>query len=185
MEGKTVWDNKRKKHVPVKPKWGYLARSAREFYSGLKNAKHNDPNLDRAIKSASRAFQDLEKLRDPESCPPKKKRASGGGRKTKSPEVRTALFSWFVDVRECLKVRLPKKMFRLKAAQIYEDWLLQNPTPEAEKLKFSNQWTKEWENEYGISLRKPNKRFSVKQADRVERINDCRKNVWKVRKFFY
>ena len=79
MEGKTVWDNKRKKHVPVKPKWGYLARSAREFYSNLKNAKHNDPNLDRAIKSASRAFQDLENLRNPESCPPKKKRASGGG----------------------------------------------------------------------------------------------------------
>ena len=50
----------------------------------------------------------------------------------------------------------------MKANQLYEAWLTQNPAQENERLKFSNQWVKEWEQEYGISLRKPNKKYSIK-----------------------
>ena len=57
----------------------------------------------RAVKLASRSYNDLDNLRDPSSCPPKKVRATGAGRKTKAPEVRQVLFAWFVDVRETLK----------------------------------------------------------------------------------
>ena len=39
-------------------------------------------------------------------------------------------------------------------------------------------------NEYGMSLRKPDKRFQIKQAHREERASDCLKNIWNVRKFF-
>jgi len=38
--------------------------------------------------------------------------------------------------------------------------------------------------EYNVSLRKPNKRFQIKQEDRKERIFEYIKNVWTVRKFF-
>ena len=60
----------------------------------------------------------------------------------KAPEVRVALFHWFVDVRESLKERLPRRLFNLKAQQLYVEWLVQNPIPENEKLKFSNKWIK-------------------------------------------
>ena len=38
--------------------------------------------------------------------------------------------------------------------------------------------------EYGVSLRHPNKRFQIKQADREERVFEYLKNIWTVRKFF-
>ena len=71
-----------------------------------------------------------------------KSRGTGAGRKVKAPEVRVALFHWFVDVRESLKERLPRRLFNLKAQQLYVEWLVQNPIPENEKLKFSNKWIK-------------------------------------------
>lgn len=39
-------------------------------------------------------------------------------------------------------------------------------------------------NEFGVSLRHPNKRFQIKQADRVEHVSEYLKNIWTVRKFF-
>ena len=112
----------------------------------------------------------MENLRDPSSCPPKKSRGAGAGRKVKAPEVRVALFHWFVDVRESLKGRLPRRLFKLKAQQLYADWLVQNPVPENKKLKFSNKWIKLWENEYGVSLKRPNKRYSIKREDLLIRL---------------
>ena len=50
-------------------------------------------------------------------------RGTGNGRRCKEPEIREELFQWFVDVRTSLKGRLPKKLFFLKAQQLYEDCL--------------------------------------------------------------
>ena len=38
--------------------------------------------------------------------------------------------------------------------------------------------------EYNVSLKKPNKRFQIKQEDRKEHIYECIKSVWTVRNFF-
>ena len=123
-------------------------------------------------------------MRDPSSCPPKKRRGAGAGRKVKAPEVRVALFHWFVDVRESLKGRLPRRLFKLKAQQLYADWLVQNPVPENEQLKFSNKWIKLWENEYGVSLKRPNKRYSIKREDLLIRLCDYLQIIWTVRRLF-
>ena len=61
---------------------------------------------------------------------------------------------------------MPQRIFKMKVNQLYEEWLTQNPVPENEKLKFSNQW----QQEYGISLRKPNKKYSIKKEDLIERL---------------
>ena len=51
--------------------------------------------------------------------PSKKRfRESGGGRKYKAPEVREAMFQWFINVRGVLKGRLPIKMSRSKCQQL-------------------------------------------------------------------
>ena len=62
-------------------------------------------------------------------------RASGAGRKSKAPEVRQTMFSWFVNVQESLKGRLPRKLSKLKAMQLYQDWLQQGDEAVADRLK--------------------------------------------------
>ena len=38
--------------------------------------------------------------------------------------------------------------------------------------------------DYNVSLRKPNKRFAIKNEDRIIRIKDYLQNIWTVRKYF-
>ena len=90
---------------------GYLAKAVQEFYPDVAKVKTDDPNFCKAVKLATRCYNEMEQVRDPSTCVPSKKRAIGGGRKSKAPEVREALFSWFVDVRESLKGRLPRRLF--------------------------------------------------------------------------
>ena len=100
--------------------------------------------------------------------------------------MREALFDWFIDIRGTLKARLPRKMFKTQCKIFYDQWLAQQPeeVPEDKKIVFSNRWIKGWMSEYGVSLRHPNKRFQIRQADREERVADYLKNIWTVRKFF-
>ena len=94
----------------------------------------------------------------------KKSCSVGDGRKARALEVREGLFQWFVDLRTSLKAALQKDLFLLQAKTFYADWLLQHPdTPEEEQLKFSNQWIKVLELEYGFSRRHPNKRYSISE----------------------
>ena len=44
LEGKTHYDYKRKKQVPMKPKQGFLVTAVRQFYTDLSKVKHDDPN---------------------------------------------------------------------------------------------------------------------------------------------
>ena len=69
---------------------------------------------------------------------------------------------------------------------MYSEWLKQQPEPipEEEQLKFSKHWIQDWMKEYNVSLRKPNKRYAIKNEERVVRLQDYLKNIWMVRKYF-
>ena len=105
---KSKYYNKRKRHVAEKPKWGFYSKAVREFYTDMKHVPNDHQDFQRAIKVATRAIENKADLRDPASCPVKKARASGGGRKCKASEIRSALVSWFANVREALKGRTRK-----------------------------------------------------------------------------
>ena len=68
----------------------------------------------------------------------------------------------------------------------FNEWLKQQPSPipEEDQLKFSKHWIQDWMKEYHMNLRKPNKKFAIKNEDRVIRIADYLKNIWTVRKYF-
>ena len=70
-EGKTRYDNKRKKHVAIKPTGGYLAKAVREFYPDLAKVKNDDPNFCKAVRFATRCYNEIEQLRDPSTCAPR------------------------------------------------------------------------------------------------------------------
>ena len=97
---------------------------------------------------------------------------SGAGRKRKAPKVRDAMLEWFINVRGVLNGRLPKKMFRRKCQKVYSKWLKQQPEtiPDEKQLKFSKHWIQDRVKEYKVSLGKPNKRFAIKNEDRIIRI---------------
>ena len=97
-KGRRKYDAKRKIHIPIKLSTGYVAKAVRFFYTDLVDASNDDPQFEKAVNLASRSYNDLECLRDPSSCPPKKSRGAGDGRKVKAPEVRVALFHWFVYI---------------------------------------------------------------------------------------
>ena len=69
----------------------------------------------------------------------------------------------------------------MKAREIYGKWLEQNETPVEDQLKFGDEWVKQWEAEYGVSLRKPNKHYTLLYDDVCIRLKDYLKNVWTVR----
>ena len=60
-------------------------------------------------------------------------------------------------------------------------WLVQNETPVIEQMKFGKEWVRQWETEYGVSLRKPNKHYTLSKDDLCIHIKDYLKNVWTVR----
>ena len=136
--GKTKYSYRRKRHVAVKPKWGFYSKAVWEFYTDVKDVPNDHPDFQRVIKVVTRAFENIADLRDPASSPVKKARVSGGGRKRKAPELRSALFSWIVIVREVLKGRLPKRLFKLKAKELYDKWLIHNPTEPENQLRFGS-----------------------------------------------
>ena len=50
----------------------------------MKDAQNDDPDFQRSIKAATRAFEGIADLKDPGLCPTKKTCASDGGRKYKT-----------------------------------------------------------------------------------------------------
>ena len=109
----------------------------------------------------------------------------GGGRKVKSPEVGDALAYWFIDIRGILKARWPISIFREQAKAFYQEWLqTQDPIQDFEKLKFTNPWIFTWMRHHHVSLKLPNKRYSISSEDRKERMTEYIKNIWLVRKYF-
>ena len=97
----------------MKPKQVCLAAAVRELYTDLSKVKHNDPDLVKALKSAIRCHENYlpNDFLEGEEPSKKKFRESGGGRKSKTPEVREAKFEWFINVRGALKGHLPIRMF--------------------------------------------------------------------------
>ena len=84
-----------------------MARAEREFYSDLKDVKHNDPNLSNALKLGKRCLDSLEADDFTERPTKVKFRQAVGGRKKSVPEICETMYNWFIDIRSSLKARLP------------------------------------------------------------------------------
>ena len=55
-KGKTKYDYKRKRLVPIKLSAGFTAKAVRQYYGDLKDAKSSDAEFARAVKFATRSY---------------------------------------------------------------------------------------------------------------------------------
>ena len=61
MKGKqSMMQRERKKHVPIKSTSGYIAKAVRHFYSDLADTSSDNPQFIKALKLASRSYNDLD-----------------------------------------------------------------------------------------------------------------------------
>ena len=104
--------------------------------------KNDDPVMKKAVKLGKRCYENqIASQRDIKESPTKSKfQNPGGGSKVTAPEVREALYDWFIDIRGSLKARLPRSLFKAQAKFFYDNWWSQQ-SDEVKKqpaLVFSN-----------------------------------------------
>ena len=183
-----VWNAKKRKWTKPNTQIGYKAMTCREMFSDMQEEKNDTPDFRSCIKFVGRCEELLitGKFEIEGNDVGNKFRITGAGAKKKCPSVRKELFDFFIDIRSSLKARLPKKIFLAKAESLYRDYCewKREEGVEPEKLTFSNRWLKDWCKEYQISIKKPNKRFSISASARKKRIADFLKNIWTVRHTF-
>ena len=104
--GQVTYNEKRKKHTNQTPREGYVAKAVREFYSDLKDVMHDDSNLKAAICLGKICYEQVIESKESGEInvePSKSKyRKAGAGRNTTIPDVRDAIFDWFIDIRGTL-----------------------------------------------------------------------------------
>ena len=93
------------------------------------------------------------------------------------------LFDCSIDIRYSLKGQPPQHILFSKARQLYEEYcfLKTQAGEEPEKLKITRKWLQKRCKDYRISLKYPNKRFSLTQEVRKRKIIQFFKNIWTAR----
>ena len=185
---KSVWNEKRKKWVSPFAKTGFIQPSVRVIFPDLAKDKCDAADFKSATKFLSRCMEKYERrdLDAEENDSSKKFRLPGAGARSRAVEVREALFDYFIDIRMSLKGRLPMFMLQAKAIELYERYseLKREAGETPEQLTINKSWVRRWATEKHISLRCPNKRFSISQDARKRRIIQFLMNMWEVRRFW-
>ena len=114
-----------------------------------------------------------------------RRRAKGQqGRPRKAAIVREELFEWFCTLRNSVKSRIPRKVVLVKAKTLMlsyvKECLLRGERPKPAVVTAN--WVREWEFQYRVCLRKPNRKWKVPKAVLEERLRIGWTNIIRVRK---
>ena len=128
-----------------------------------------------------------------------RQRAPGGGAKFKLPCVREALYEWFVGLRYGIDwqrlaaerrgrgharlCRLPRSLITAKATQLVLEYVqacLLSGEP-AVAVHIDSHWHRKFEDEYGLCMRKANRKYSVPKPIVKERQETLWVNIFRVR----
>jgi len=135
------------------------------------------------------------------AAPHARKNFHGQGRHFLVPCIRHALYEWFTGIRYAIDwkqmiaenrsrgkkivARIPRSFLRLKVRQLLQDYAyscLLNGVPSV-TVKLDHWWFKRWEEEYGLSMRLANRKYSVPRAVVKERMEIFWVTLFRVRLF--
>ena len=111
-------------------------------------------------------------------------RGFGAGRFHKASLVREELYEWFTDIKRSMKCRFPVRALMCQAQILTETYVVEciRGGRRADPPKITYEWLREWRQLYGVSLRKPNRRFFVPRPVLKERLEITWLNIMRVRK---
>ena len=108
---------------------------------------------------------------------------SSAGRPVKAGLVREELYDWFCLIKRSVRGRIPTAFMMQKARTLVEEYVtacLQQGI-QAKAPVISYEWLRLWRLEYGVSFRKPNRKWKVAGAVLAERLRITWENVYRVR----
>ncbi len=109
---------------------------------------------------------------------------STAGRPPLCPPLRDELFQWFVDIRASVAGKLSVLHVKLVAESmathiVRKAAALGHVAPELPVI--DNKWVRRWRLQFGVSLRKPNRRYKVSRAKLLSRLKAMWLNLTRVR----
>ena len=113
------------------------------------------------------------------------KRVEGAGRKKIHRKLGGPCFSTLL-MCGLLSAKVPWSIFKHKAQELQNLHInsCQANGLEYERIRFTNKWLKGWCKKLGISMRKPNKRYTISKETLKRRVIQFLKQVWTVRHYF-
>ena len=131
----------------------------------------------------------------------RRQRREGAGTKQKAPIVRQALYEWWAGLRyavdwkkhagRCAVVtgqkkimgRFPRSVLRAKVNQLLTDYAYASLVNGVKVDMFvpDRRWFRNWEAEYGLSMRKPNRRYQIPRNVLMERLEIFWVNLFRLR----
>ena len=106
------------------------------------------------------------------------------GRPERASLVKELLFSWFCMIRRSVRGRIPPKLMLAKASMLMVEYIEEHATrgTRADAGVVNYQWMSRWKFQYGVSLRQPNRKFSVPREIMRERLHLFWTNLFRVRR---
>jgi hypothetical protein len=119
----------------------------------------------------------------------KRRKVPGGYgiHRKKAPLVREQLFEWFSMLRhswDCqIKSRIPPSMVLLKAKEFIHDYVVacMRAGKDPDVPVVTGHWLKEWQMEYGVNFRRPNRKYAVPRKVLEQRLSIFWTNLIRVR----
>ena len=114
----------------------------------------------------------------------RRRQAGSQGRPTKASLVREQLLRWFCSIKRSVKTRVPPHVVLEHAKGLLEKYVLTCVTEEqkADAPVLSHSWLRDWCLQYGVCLRKPNRRCQVPRPVLQERLRVMWCNIIRVRR---
>ena len=101
----------------------------------------------------------------------------------KAGVVREELFEWFSSIKRSVRGRIPPAFLLQKASTLVEEYmtacLRQGKQTKAPVI--SHEWLRSWRLEYGVCLRRPNRKWKVAGPVLAQRLAITWENVYRVR----
>ena len=154
-----------------------------------------------SVVADERPRADMDMLRSRHKVPDTRRlRNDGGGRRYNAPLVRQALYEWFIGLRYAIDwhaliasrqargkkhlARFPRAVLIIKIRQLLEEHAyvcLLHGRP-AETFSPDAWWWKRWEGEYGLCMRKANRKYEVPRRIQKERLELFLVSLFRIRK---
>ncbi|MCP4239045.1 MAG: hypothetical protein GY772_00615, partial [bacterium] len=105
------------------------------------------------------------------------------GRPPLAGGLRESLFEWFCSIRGAVATRIPLSCLAAQARLLREECLLQGLRLRVPRQvpKITSRWLLLWRRQYGVSLRRPNRRWKVSRSVLAERLRIVWLNLVRVR----